>query len=100
MTASQKGWTLSGVARLRARESLDYSKDQVAGPGPARLSRRAGVSVPVIGVALVLEHLSPGVTLMILGIAAAVGIGAAAPVLVRADLARPERADASGGATL
>jgi hypothetical protein len=99
MTASQKGWTLSGVVRLRARESLDYSKDQVAGPSPARLSR-AGVSVPVIGVALVLEHLSPGVTLLIFGVAAAVGIGAAAPVLVRADLARPERAAASDGATL
>jgi MFS family permease len=49
----------------------------------------AGVSIPVIAVALVLEHLSPRTTLLIFGVGTAAGIIAAAPVLVRSDLAKP-----------
>jgi MFS family permease len=48
-----------------------------------------GVSIPVIGVALVLEHVSPRVTLLVFGIATAAGIVAAAPVLVRAAVVKP-----------
>jgi hypothetical protein len=41
-----------------------------------------GVSIAVIGVALALEDVSPRVPLLIFGIATAVGIVVAAPVLV------------------
>ncbi|MEV4008358.1 hypothetical protein [Actinomadura sp. NPDC049753] len=41
-----------------------------------------GVSLPVVGVGLVLQHLSPQVTLLVFALAAALGI-LAAPVLVR-----------------
>jgi hypothetical protein len=49
-----------------------------------------GVSIPVIGAALVLEHVSPRVTLLIFGIATAAAILAAAPILIRADLVEPK----------
>jgi predicted MFS family arabinose efflux permease len=42
-----------------------------------------GISLPVIGIGLALQHLSPRVTLLIFGIAAALVILAAAPVLTR-----------------
>lgn len=47
-----------------------------------------GVSIPVIAVALVLEHLSPRATLLIFGIATAAGIAAGEPVLVRTDIVK------------
>jgi len=47
----------------------------------------AGVSLPVIGVGLALRHLSPRVTLLIFALAVALGILAAAPILVRAPAA-------------
>jgi MFS family permease len=43
----------------------------------------AGISLPVIGVGLALQHLSPRVTLLIFGLAAGLVILAAAPVLLR-----------------
>jgi len=43
----------------------------------------AGASIPVIGVGIVLQHLSPRVTLLIFALAAGLGILAAAPILVR-----------------
>jgi len=43
----------------------------------------AGLSVPVIGVGLALQHVSPRLTLLIFGLVAAVGILTAAPSLVR-----------------
>ena len=43
----------------------------------------AGLSVPVVGVGLLLQHLTPRVTLLIFAAAVGVGILAAAPVLVR-----------------
>ena len=43
----------------------------------------AGVSLPVVGVGLALQHLSPRVTLLIFAVAVAVVILAAAPILVR-----------------
>ena len=43
----------------------------------------AGLSVPVLGLGLLLQHLSPRVTLLIFAVAVALGIVAAAPVLVR-----------------
>ncbi|HET7742065.1 MAG TPA: MFS transporter [Mycobacterium sp.] len=43
----------------------------------------AGVSLPVVGVGLALQHLSPRVTLLIFALAVALGILAAAPILVR-----------------
>ena len=43
----------------------------------------AGLSVPVVGLGLLLQHLSPRVTLLIFALALGPGILAAAPVLVR-----------------
>ena len=43
----------------------------------------AGLSVPVLGLGIALQHLSPRLTLLIFAVAAGVGILAAAPVLVR-----------------
>ena len=55
----------------------------------------AGVSIPVIGVGIVLQHLSPRVTLLIFAVAVGLGILAAAPILVRrpAEPAQPPRPD-------
>jgi MFS family permease len=55
----------------------------------------AGVSLPVVGVGLALQHLSPRVTLLIFALAVALGILATAPILVRppaapADPSRPD----------
>jgi MFS family permease len=52
----------------------------------------AGVSVPVLGLGLMLQHLSPRVTLLIFALAVGLGILAAAPVL-----ARPLELDATPG---
>ena len=43
----------------------------------------AGLSVPVIGVGLLLQHLSPRVTLLIFALVVGMGILAAAPILLR-----------------
>jgi MFS family permease len=43
----------------------------------------AGLSVPVIGVGLLLQHLSPRVTLLIFALVVGLGILAAAPILLR-----------------
>jgi hypothetical protein len=43
----------------------------------------AGLSIPVVGVGIVLEHLSARVTLLYFAAAVGVGILAAAPMLVR-----------------
>jgi MFS family permease len=43
----------------------------------------AGLSIPVVAIGFVLQHVSPRVTLLYFGVAVAVGILAAAPVLVR-----------------
>jgi MFS family permease len=43
----------------------------------------AGLSVPVIGLGIALQHLSPRVTLLIFGLIVSVGILAAAPLLAR-----------------
>jgi MFS family permease len=43
----------------------------------------AGLSVPVIGLGIALQHLSPRVTLLAFAVAAGLGILAAAPLLVR-----------------
>lgn len=45
------------------------------------ISGYAGLSVPVVGLGLLLQHLSPRVTLLIFALAAGLGILAAAPVL-------------------
>jgi MFS family permease len=42
-----------------------------------------GISLPVIGIGLALQHLSPRVTLLIFGVAAVLVILAAAPILTR-----------------
>ena len=42
-----------------------------------------GVSVPVIGAGLVLQHLSPRVTLLVFALAVGAGILAATPILIR-----------------
>ena len=42
-----------------------------------------GLSVPVVGLGVALQHLSPRVTLLIFGVVVGLGILAAAPVLVR-----------------
>jgi len=56
----------------------------------------AGVSIPVIGVGVVLQHVSPRVTLLIFSVAVGLGILAAAPVLIRppAQPAQPSGRDA------
>jgi hypothetical protein len=43
----------------------------------------AGLSVPVIGLGIALQHLSPRLTLLIFAVAAGLGILGAAPVLIR-----------------
>jgi hypothetical protein len=43
----------------------------------------AGVSLPVVGVGVALQHLSPRVTLLVFGLAVGFGILAATPILVR-----------------
>jgi MFS family permease len=43
----------------------------------------AGLSVPVLGLGIALQHLSPRVTLLIFALVVGLGILAAAPVLVR-----------------
>ena len=55
----------------------------------------AGVSIPVIGVGVVLQHLSPRVTLLIFALAAGLAILAAAPTLVgpTADPAQPSKTE-------
>ena len=55
----------------------------------------AGVSIPVIGIGIVLQHLSARVTLLIFALAVGCGILAAAPILVRAPAhpAQPPRPD-------
>ena len=48
-----------------------------------------GLSVPVVGLGVALQHLSPRVTLLIFGVVVGLGILAAAPVLVRPLDTRP-----------
>jgi hypothetical protein len=43
----------------------------------------AGLSVPFLGLAIALQHLSPRVTLLIFALTVGLGILAAAPILVR-----------------
>jgi hypothetical protein len=52
----------------------------------------AGVSLPVIGVGIILQHLSPRVTLLIFGLAVGLVILAAAPILIRSQKAAAPRA--------
>ena len=62
----------------------------------------AGVSVPVVGVGIALQHLSARVTLLIFAVAVAVVILAAAPLLIRPQQAAAPRAagrDQLAGAT-
>lgn len=55
----------------------------------------AGVSIPVIGLGVVLQHLSPRVTLMIFALAVGLGILAAARILVQpaTEQAQPPKRD-------
>lgn len=48
-----------------------------------------GVSLPVLGLGVALQYLSPRVTLLIFGTAVAIGILAAAPLLVRRPVTQP-----------
>jgi hypothetical protein len=50
----------------------------------------AGVSLPVVGAGVALQHVSPRVTLLVFGVAVGLVILAAAPILVR-----PSAADAA-----
>ena len=52
----------------------------------------AGVSVPVIGVGIILQHLSPRLTLLIFAVAVGLVILAAAPILIRPQKAAAPRA--------
>jgi hypothetical protein len=52
----------------------------------------AGVSLPVIGVGIILQHLSPRVTLLIFGVAVGLAILAAAPIVIRPQKAAAPRA--------
>ena len=54
-------------------------------------ARYAGVSVPVVGVGIVLQHLSPRVTLLIFAVAVGLVILAAAPILIRPQTAAAPR---------
>jgi len=45
----------------------------------------AGLSIPVVGLGIALQHVSPRVTLLIFGLVVALGILAPAPALVRSD---------------
>jgi MFS family permease len=62
----------------------------------------AGVSIAVIGIGVVLQYLSPRVTLLIFAVAVGLGILAAAPILVRppAKPALPPRPDTDPMTTL
>jgi Major Facilitator Superfamily len=62
----------------------------------------AGVSVPVVGVGIILQHLSPRVTLLIFAVAVGLVILAAAPILIRPQQAaapRPPGPDQLAGTT-
>lgn len=72
-------------ASLATVLSVSNPDDRAGAVASVYAAGYAGVSIPVIGVALVLEHISPRITLLIFGVAVGVGIVAAAPVLVRAD---------------
>jgi MFS family permease len=50
----------------------------------------AGLSVPVIGLGIALQHLSPRVTLLTFGLAVGLGMLAASPALVRAPDTNPD----------
>jgi MFS family permease len=76
-------------ANLATVISVSNADDRAGAVATVYTAGYGGVSIPVIGVALVLEHVSPRVTLLIFGIATAAGIVAAAPVLVRANLVEP-----------
>jgi len=52
----------------------------------------AGVSVPVVGVGVILPHLGPRVTLLIFAVAVGLVILAAAPILIRPQKAAPRAA--------
>jgi hypothetical protein len=49
----------------------------------------AGVSLPVVGIGLVLQRLSPRVTLLLFGLAVGLGLLAAAPILLRRPAGSP-----------
>jgi hypothetical protein len=87
-------------ASLATVISISNPDDRAGAVATVYTAGYGGVSVPVIGVALVLEHMSPRVTLLIFGIATAVGIMAAAPVLVRANLVKPKGSAPAGGSAL
>ena len=50
-----------------------------------------GVSLPVVGVGIMLQHLTPRVTLLIFAVAVGLVILAAAPILIRPQKAAPLR---------
>jgi len=85
-------------ASLATVISISNADDRAGAVATVYTAGYGGVSIPVIGVALVLEHVSPRGTLLIFGIATAVGIVAAAPVLVRANLVKPKCSGPAGGA--
>jgi MFS family permease len=55
-----------------------------------------GVSLPVVGAGVALQHLSFRVTLLIFGLGVGLGILAAAPILVRPATAGPKRTEPDG----
>ena len=85
-------------ASLATVISISNADDRAGAVATVYTAGYGGVSIPVIGVALVLEHVSPRVTLLIFGIATAVGIVVAAPALVRANLVKPKGTGPAGGA--
>ena len=62
----------------------------------------AGISLPVIGLGVALQHLSPRLTLLIFGLAIGLGILAAAPALLRPlpDAAEPSEPDSDPMTTM
>ncbi len=64
--------------------STSDADDRAAALATFFIAGYAGLSVPVIGLGLALQHLSPRVTLLIFGLAVGLGLLAASPALVRA----------------
>ena len=63
--------------------SLSTTDDRAGALATFFTAAYVGVSLPVVGLGVVLQHLSPRVTLLLFVLAAAIGIVAAAPLLVR-----------------
>jgi MFS family permease len=74
--------------------STSHADDRAGALATFFIAGYAGLSLPVLGLGIALQYLSPRVTLLIFGVAVGLGILAAAPTLLRQP-GRPERSSRS-----